>query len=339
MRRFLKNKIKTIQNLQTTKDNGELAPVVMDALGALNVVQTAMGQIQKDQTTHQKVKGEAAKTAELKFQSMVKTLVTSGISEVEAVKSLEGKKTVLEKWVQTTYETSEQKVKEAVAKHAEADSRLNQKINTMILTSYEEFMKGVNKKKEIDTMNDDDLVKEMEESLNLALETQASMSQPPIPETEKPLPQPQVPKSASMAPPPVPERAAPPPPPPPPPQVPETQPPSPKSQPAVPVPETQVPEAKPPGSAQKAANQASLAATVATLQRQDTSQQLLTRANTKDLEEEELRKCAVEMPDGTFMYRNQRTGKLETLEDRQKRPAHNTYVAFSRSFEGFLVDG
>ena len=69
------------------------------------------------------------------------------------------------------------------------------------------------------------------------------------------------------------------------------------------------------------------------LQRKDTTQFL--RANTSELEAEELEKCAVLQDDGTYKYMNKR-GKLETLEEREKRLAHNSYVSFSRSFDGLL---
>ena len=81
---------------------------------------------------------------------------------------------------------------------------------------------------------------------------------------------------------------------------------------------------------------ATLDAVSAELKRQDTSQRLLTRACSKELEEEELRKVAVKMEDGSFMYRNSK-GKLETLEERQKRVEHNSYVSFTRSFDGTLA--
>lgn len=81
---------------------------------------------------------------------------------------------------------------------------------------------------------------------------------------------------------------------------------------------------------------ASVKAASAELQRKDTSQRGFDRQTTKELEEEELRKCAVLMEDGTYMYKNKR-GKLETLDEREKRLSHNSYVAFSRSFEGVLV--
>ena len=72
------------------------------------------------------------------------------------------------------------------------------------------------------------------------------------------------------------------------------------------------------------------------LHRKDTSQLALGRANTMDLEAEELAKCAVPQEDGTVLYQNKK-GKLETLEEREKRLAHNSYVAFSRSFEGLSI--
>lgn len=71
------------------------------------------------------------------------------------------------------------------------------------------------------------------------------------------------------------------------------------------------------------------------LQRKDTTQNQFFRANTRELEADELQKCAVLMDDGTYKYMNKR-GKLESLEEREKRLAHNSYVAFSRSFEGIL---
>eukprot|EP00435_Cladocopium_sp_Y103_P067146 s53_g29.t1 len=72
------------------------------------------------------------------------------------------------------------------------------------------------------------------------------------------------------------------------------------------------------------------------LQRKDTSQLALQRANTVDLEKEELAKCAVLQEDGSILYKNKK-GKLETLEEREKRLAHNSYVAFSRSFDGLSI--
>lgn len=62
----------------------------------------------------------------------------------------------------------------------------------------------------------------------------------------------------------------------------------------------------------------------------------LGRANTRDLESEELAKCAVPQEDGTILYMNKK-GKLETLDEREKRLAHNSYVAFSRSFDGLSL--
>ena len=82
---------------------------------------------------------------------------------------------------------------------------------------------------------------------------------------------------------------------------------------------------------------ASVKAATTELQRKDTSQRGFNRQTTKELEEEELRKCAV-LEDGTYMYKNNR-GKLETLDEREKRLSHNSYVAFSRSFEGVLAKG
>ena len=72
------------------------------------------------------------------------------------------------------------------------------------------------------------------------------------------------------------------------------------------------------------------------LRRKDTSQLALGRANTRDLESEELAKCAVPQEDGTILYMNKK-GKLETLDEREKRLAHNSYVAFSRSFDGLSL--
>ena len=81
---------------------------------------------------------------------------------------------------------------------------------------------------------------------------------------------------------------------------------------------------------------ASVKAATAELQRKDTSQRGVNRQTTRELEEEELQKCAVLMEDGTYMYKTKR-GKLETLEEREKRLSHNSYVSFSRSFEGVPV--
>ena len=92
-----------------------------------------------------------------------------------------------------------------------------------------------------------------------------------------------------------------------------------------------------PGSTRPAALRTSIPtvnAIQSELQRQDTTNKF-TRANTAELEEEALAKCKVEMEDGTFRYMNKR-GKLETLEEREKRLSHNSFVAFSRSFEGSL---
>ena len=58
----------------------------------------------------------------------------------------------------------------------------------------------------------------------------------------------------------------------------------------------------------------------------------LKRKDTARLEQEELEKCKVTMQDGSVLYVNSK-GKLETLEERQKRLSHNSYVAFQRSLE------
>ena len=79
---------------------------------------------------------------------------------------------------------------------------------------------------------------------------------------------------------------------------------------------------------------ATVRAVEAVLQRQDTSQ--MRRGDTSDLEAEELEKCKVILEDGSVRYQTKR-GKLETLEEREKRLGHNSYMQFSRSFESSLV--
>ena len=68
--------------------------------------------------------------------------------------------------------------------------------------------------------------------------------------------------------------------------------------------------------------EARLSAVAAEFQRKDTSQMALEEGQV--------------MVDGVLMYRTSK-GKLETLEQRNKRLAHNLYVKFSRSLEGVLV--
>ena len=58
------------------------------------------------------------------------------------------------------------------------------------------------------------------------------------------------------------------------------------------------------------------------------------RGDTTQLEEEELQRCAVVMPDGSTMYRTPK-GKFETYEERVKRLGHNMYMKFSRTFESY----
>ena len=88
-------------------------------------------------------------------------------------------------------------------------------------------------------------------------------------------------------------------------------------------PATQVPAPVDPKSMEPpAATEARLGAVAAEFQRKDTSQM----ASDEDHV----------MVDGVVMYRTAK-GKLETLEQRNKRLAHNLYVKFSRSFDGVLV--
>lgn len=58
------------------------------------------------------------------------------------------------------------------------------------------------------------------------------------------------------------------------------------------------------------------------------------RGDTTQLEQEELERCAVVMPDGSTMYRTPK-GKLETYDERVKRLGHNMYMKFSRTFESY----
>lgn len=57
------------------------------------------------------------------------------------------------------------------------------------------------------------------------------------------------------------------------------------------------------------------------------------RKDTSDLEKEDLEKDRVDI-DGKVLYKNAKTGKLETLEERQARLQHNRYMRFSRSIAG-----
>lgn len=61
----------------------------------------------------------------------------------------------------------------------------------------------------------------------------------------------------------------------------------------------------------------------------------LRRADTSQIEQQELEKDQV-VVDGVVMYKTQK-GKFETLEERQARLAHNSYMRFSRSFTGNLA--
>ena len=62
----------------------------------------------------------------------------------------------------------------------------------------------------------------------------------------------------------------------------------------------------------------------------------LGRGSTSDLEDADLASAAVQMPDGSIMYRSAK-GKLETLEQRVKRLGHNRYMQFTRTFESSLA--
>ena len=65
--------------------------------------------------------------------------------------------------------------------------------------------------------------------------------------------------------------------------------------------------------------------------RASTIQREFRRQDTTDLEQAELDKIKVVI-DGVEMYKHK--GKLETLEERENRLLHNSYMKFYRSFQG-----
>ena len=58
------------------------------------------------------------------------------------------------------------------------------------------------------------------------------------------------------------------------------------------------------------------------------------RLDTSDLENEDLEKLKV-IVDGVVMYKKPKGG-LETWDEREKRLGHNSYMKFSRSFDGLV---
>ena len=263
---------------------------------------TSHTDLEKTKTLGKQRDMEASKTAEVKFQSMVSSLLTSGADETSAEQTLEGRKKLLENWVAKILEKTRGEVESKEEERNVVLKNFEGKVKEMVHSSHEEFTK----RKQEDLQVDDALLKELEESLEVALAKppkpavvrQASVTFSPtvrVRPAERP-DQAEPPQQEATVPPPAPE------------EVPEQE--------------------------RRAA--ATMGAAEAVLRRKDTTQLNFQRSTTAELEEKELEKCAVQMPDGATMYKNAK-GKLETREQRDKRLAHNTYVSFSRSFEGTLT--
>lgn len=304
------------------------------ALESLKKFQDSTDELEKVKAKAKQVNSAAAAAAETRFQSMVSDLVNASTSMSDAEAILQGKKKLLEKWVSDRYNKGQEEIDICEGQHFDTRAHFEKMVHSLVHVSYDEFLQEPNQSAVLaqSCPEDDDFLRELDQALESSLvakvedhmkNSEAPPVQPPkesvtssFEEMKKAI---EVVANNSKLPDqvrdavvgslqecvtnalegkPVGEKE---------PEVPEEPP-------------------KPPAAS-------TVKAIELELQRRDTTQ--LSRGNTNDLENEELAKAAVEQPDGSFLYKNSK-GKLETLEERQKRLAHNSYVAFSRSFDGIL---
>ena len=361
--------------LNRSKDQGQFPKTVAHALGAFKDLRIAVEQLEETKTAAAAHRTAAAKTAEAKFQAMSSDNMTSSDPDAAAA-ALRKKKQVLESWVNEQFAKVKSQIEKQEQKHAAARSKLEDLVKELVDLSHGDFVKNLKDKQDLQgssplLQDDDELVHQLELELERCCkitdddESEAPQSkqstsldaqQPKeVQPQEKPIPTVtgdyevmkeaidrvmdnsglseeekealvgsihQSVKSALQGT----EKAASPP--------------------------KKAPEGNQ-NTGEQAAGESSVEpqitaagakavanATALTLMRKDTTQldastAKMQRKSTAELEEEELRKCAVEQPDGTYLYKNKK-GKLETLQQRQNRLAHNSYVSFSRSFEGAL---
>ena len=306
----------------------DLPHVVMKALDVCSKLKASNLKLEAAKAAAKKRNNEAAKAAEAKFQSMVSELEAKQTEMLEpARKALEGRKQLLETWVASIFAKSEEDVNSHEQRYYEIRDSFESMVGEMVTLSFDQFTRMP--KDVVPLPTDETLLKELDECLEVVMAVEKDVKEtntPSVPEQKaSPMEAPVVSVQKT------PEQEA-------------------SSTPAVPAELVAEPKTlqqasqgnRPPADVNVIpvvvvgdGSEKTINAATQLLQRQDTSQ--LQRANTAELEEQELMKDAVRQPDGTFLYRTKR-GKLETLEERQKRLAHNSYVAFSRSFEGLLAD-
>eukprot|EP00435_Cladocopium_sp_Y103_P016159 s261_g4.t1 len=345
------------------EEQGELPAMVSQALAALRALKATNSDLEASKLVAAKVASAASKTAEEKFKAFAEQLEAMGNKGSSSVEALQGRKKLLESWVATQYEKTNHEVEKCESRFFEARLAFEALVAEMVLSSYDQYAEqGKLSKHQVPFQCDDEFLLALDAEFEQAMGGGQNTKETPTVETlasadnqqlaaicdkdpsdgEVPKPEatgdagqggatvtsafeamreaistsdlPQdvkeslvgsVQKCVTKALSPVDETAA-----------------SPAGE---PIPSVVSPEAA----------EATVRAAGMELQRKDTSQRL-NRQSTKELEEEELRKCAVLMEDGTYRYKSKK-GKLETLEEREKRLSHNSYVAFSRSFEGVLV--